>query len=76
MPTVPLHDNPSMPNDFSPDRIKRIRKLYGENTAEFSKRFNVSAKTVEAWEQGRRSVKGPACLIYDYLAWTAKGEEL
>jgi len=69
MPTIPLHD------DFGPDRIKRIRKWYGENTAEFAKRFNVSAKTVEAWEQGRRKVKGPACLIYDYLAAdTEKGE--
>ena len=62
MPTIPLHE------DFGPDRIKMVRKKYYENTAEFGKRFNVSAKTVEAWEQGRRKLKGPAQIIFNNLA--------
>lgn len=66
---------PELENNYGPDRIKEIRRLFKENTADFGKRFNVSAKAVEAWEQGRRRVKGPAQIIYDYLGDVAAHEK-
>lgn len=54
--------------EFPPDRIKRIRKGFKENTEHFSRRFEVTGKSVEAWEQGRRQVKGPALVIFRQLA--------
>lgn len=57
-------------SEYPPDRIKRIRTWYKENTANFGRRFEVTGKTVEAWEQGRRQVKGPALVIFRQLSET------
>jgi DNA-binding XRE family transcriptional regulator len=54
--------------EFPPDRIKRIRKGFVENAETFAARLNVTGKTVEAWEQGRRQVRGPALVIFRQLA--------
>lgn len=59
-------------NEFPADRIKRIRKYFKENTETFGSRFNVTGKTVESWEQGRRQVKGPAVVIFRQLAEVMK----
>ena len=34
-------------------QIQRLRHSLGENTEQFGKRFNVSRRTVEDWEQER-----------------------
>lgn len=64
----------SMPEiaEFTPDRIKRIRRWYNENAETFARRFEVTGKTVESWEQGRRQVKGPALIIFRQLAEVMK----
>ena len=54
--------------EFPPDRIKRIRAWYGENAETFGRRLNVTGKTVEAWEQNRRQIKGPALVVFRQLA--------
>jgi len=58
--------------EFTPDRIKRIRKYFEENAETFARRFEVTGKTVESWEQGRRQVKGPALVIFRHLAEVMK----
>lgn len=39
---------------LSPDRIRAIRKSIANSTKEFERRFSVPARTMEAYEQGRR----------------------
>ena len=58
--------------EFDPDRIRRIRRYFKENTETFARRFEVTGKTVEAWEQGRRQVKGPAVVIFRQLTEVMK----
>lgn len=40
---------------MTPERIKAIRTALGENTQTFAQRLARSGRTVEDWEQGRRS---------------------
>lgn len=58
--------------EFPPDRIKRIRRWYNENAETFGRRLNVAGKTVQAWEQNRRQVRGPALVIFRQLAEVMK----
>jgi putative transcriptional regulator len=39
---------------LTPDRIKEIRRKVASSTREFERQFRVSARTMEAYEQGRR----------------------
>jgi putative transcriptional regulator len=39
---------------LTPDRIKQIRRKVASSTREFERHFHVSARTMEAYEQGRR----------------------
>jgi putative transcriptional regulator len=39
---------------LTPVRIKRIRQKVASSTKEFERRFHVPARTMEAYEQGRR----------------------
>jgi len=39
---------------FTPARIKSIRRKVASSTKEFERRFHISARTMEAYEQGRR----------------------
>ena len=39
---------------MTPDRIKAIRQRVASSTKEFERRFRVPARTMEAYEQGRR----------------------
>ena len=41
-------------NLFTPTRIKSIRRKVARSTREFERRFHISARTMEAYEQGRR----------------------
>jgi len=45
---------------MSPAEIKTIRKDLGVTQAEFAAMMNISKRTVEDWEQGRRKPVGPA----------------
>jgi len=58
--------------EFPPDRIKRIRAYFKENAETFARRFEVTGKTVEAWEQNRRQVKGPALVVFRQVAEVMK----
>ena len=54
---------------WNPERIKSLRKAYGETQEEFAKRFRVSLETVRWWEQGKGKGKipGPATVLLDQL---------
>jgi hypothetical protein len=56
--------------DMKPKQIQELRHALGENTETFGARFAASARTVEGWEQGRRS---PAPLVQRLLTelWDA-----
>jgi putative transcriptional regulator len=42
------------PDVLTPSRIKAIRRNLAPSTKEFEKRFRIPARTMEAYEQGRR----------------------
>lgn len=44
---------------LKPERIRAIRRTVSRSTREFERRFGIPARTMEAYEQGRR-VPGPA----------------
>jgi DNA-binding transcriptional regulator YiaG len=39
----------------TPETIQTLRKRLGESTIEFGARFSRSGRSIEDWEQGRRS---------------------
>ena len=39
---------------LTPQRVKAIRRKVAASTKEFERRFRISARTMEAYEQGRR----------------------
>jgi putative transcriptional regulator len=39
---------------FTPGRIKSIRRKVARSTREFERKFRIPARTMEAYEQGRR----------------------
>ena len=41
-------------NLLTPRRIKEIRRKVARSTREFERQFRISARTMEAYEQGRR----------------------
>jgi putative transcriptional regulator len=44
-----------VPNNLlTPSRIKEIRRKVARSTKEFERKFRISARTMEAYEQGRR----------------------
>jgi putative transcriptional regulator len=44
-----------VPDDvLTPDRVKAIRRKVAASTKEFERRFRIAARTMEAYEQGRR----------------------
>jgi putative transcriptional regulator len=44
-----------VPDDvLTPQRVKAIRRKVAASTKEFERRFRISARTMEAYEQGRR----------------------
>jgi putative transcriptional regulator len=44
-----------VPDDvLTPERVKAIRRKVAASTKEFERRFRISARTMEAYEQGRR----------------------
>jgi putative transcriptional regulator len=48
-----------LPNDaISPTQIKAIRLKVASSTKEFERLFGIPARTMEAYEQGRRNLDG------------------
>lgn len=45
---------------ISPDEIKATRERIGISQSAFAAMLNVSIRTLQAWEQGRRQPTGPA----------------
>jgi len=44
-----------VPNDvLTPERVRTIRRKVATSTKEFERQFQISARTMEAYEQGRR----------------------
>lgn len=39
---------------LTPERVRAIRRKVAASTKEFERRFRISARTMEAYEQGRR----------------------
>lgn len=48
---------------FNPIDIKEVRKITGLSQSAFSALVHVSLKTLQNWEQGRRSPTGPALAL-------------
>lgn len=45
---------------ISPDDIKKTRERIGVSQSSFAAMLNVSTRTLQEWEQGRRQPTGPA----------------
>jgi len=46
--------------EIKPPEIKTVRKRLGVSQAEFALMIGVSTRTLQNWEQGRRTPEGPA----------------
>lgn len=53
---------------WTAERIRDLRRRYGESQEDFRKRFRVSVQALQAWEQGRGDPSGPVTVILDILA--------
>ena len=51
---------PSREFAYKPADIKAIREKLGKSQSEFALMIGVSVATLQNWEQGRRSPRGPA----------------
>ena len=49
------------------DEIRRWRESLGQSRTWLAERCGVSARTVEAWEQGSRTPSGSALLLLEQL---------
>lgn len=52
--------SPSREFEYKPADIKAIRDKLGKSQSEFALMIGVSVATLQNWEQGRRSPRGPA----------------
>jgi putative transcriptional regulator len=48
--------------------VKAVRKRLGLTQREFAQRFSFSVRSVQNWEQGRRSPEGPARVLLTVIA--------
>lgn len=52
---------------MTPTQIKTLRKTLALTTSDFGSRVGVSGRTVEQWEQGRRTPGGAAKMLLERL---------
>ena len=52
---------------MTPAQIRALRKRLELNCAQFGAMVGVSGRTVEDWEQGRRTPSGPAVMMMKLL---------
>ena len=45
---------------FTPPDIRKVRELFGMSQSQMAIFLNVSVRTLQNWEQGRRGPTGPA----------------
>jgi len=57
------HTKPSRSFTVTPLSIKEIRLGYNLTQAEFAQLLDVSLRTYQNWEQGRRNPEGPAKVL-------------
>ena len=48
--------------------VKRIREGYNLSQSQFASLLGISVKTLQNWEQGRRSPRGPARVLLQVVA--------
>ena len=58
MSKMKINDVPIEPEKTFARFIKAIRKQKSWNTKQLGARLNISSRTIESWEQGRRHPKG------------------
>ena len=49
------------------EKIRRLRKRFGETQAEFAKRLDVTEYTIRHWERDLGKPSGPACIVLTML---------
>lgn len=54
---------PSRTFVMDPPNVRRIRERYRLSQSEFSALLGISVKTLQNWEQGRRTPRGPARVL-------------
>lgn len=52
---------------WTPEKIKALRKAFGESRVEFGDRIGATFVTVKAWESAVNYPTGPTCRLFDYL---------
>ena len=62
--------------NWTPARIKSLRKRYAERQEEFCLRFRVSIQAVQTWEQGKGEPSGPVTVLLDQLEAAIAEQEL
>ncbi len=55
------------PTAYSADLVKEVRNLLGSSQAIFAEFIGVSVKTLQDWEQGRKSPQNTACRFMDEI---------
>lgn len=56
-----------MIEDWTPERVKAVRKALGETQEVFARRFRLHPEAIRTWEQDRGQPSGPATVILDQL---------
>jgi len=54
-------------HNWTPQRIKELRRAFGESQEQFCQRFRVSLGALRIWEQGQGEPSGPITVILDQL---------
>jgi DNA-binding transcriptional regulator YiaG len=52
---------------WTSERIKRLRKAYGETQDAFAQRLRVSVETLRWWEQSKGDPPGLATVVFEQL---------
>lgn len=61
---------------WTADRIKALRKRYGEHQEVFCLRLGVSPGALRDWEQGRSVPSGPAAILLTRLEQDLAGDNV
>ncbi len=70
--TVRTVEGDLRPHAYNAAAVKRTRRLLGTSQVVFARVMGVSAATVEAWEQGTRTVNLTACRLLDEINYDPK----
>jgi len=69
-----IEDNDPHPDDLGPEyfpnagpQITALRTRFGLSQAAFAKRFGISLRTLQQWEQKRRFPDGPTMLLLSII---------